>query len=69
MDELVRQCVNNYFEKCDFKNKLTNFCTKYAFFTISQLKLNPPPQKKSPKTKSPASPAFNTKDDAVLLIL
>lgn len=52
MDELVRQCVNNYFEKCDFKNKLTNFCTKYAFFTISQLKLNPPPPKKAPKQKA-----------------
>lgn len=38
MDKLFRQCVNNCFEKCVFKNKLTNFCIKYSLFTISLVK-------------------------------
>lgn len=37
MGEWVRQSFNSCFAKCDFKNKLSDFCTKSALFTVGQV--------------------------------
>lgn len=53
----VRQSFNSCFAKCDFKNKLSNFCTKSALFTVGQV-----------KQEAPFSGFQHMRDDAVLLI-
>lgn len=53
----LRQSFNSCFAKRDFKNKLSNFCTKSALFTIGQV-----------KQKAPFSGFQHIRDDAVLLI-